>query len=169
MAGVNRIWRIGSSASNGLITDPAAEIVEFDETPIGSGQFFVSTSAEVTVDITESNSLKGNINQSQDGGVGSVRLHITGVIRGVPALAGRKMLLKWLYQDKTTTNFPTGRFGTVFGELPEFNLTPVGNDTGYGWLIENIQIIKDGEWKNKTSFIMILKYNGAISGLVANT
>lgn len=170
MAGVNRLWRIGSAASSGLITDPAAEIIEFDETPLPTkGQFVTSTRAEVSVDITETNTLKGNINQSQDGGVGFVRIYITGVVKGVPALTGRKMLLKWLYQDKTTTNFPHGRFGTVLQEFPEFNITPSGNiDTGYGWLIEDIELIKDAEWRTKTQFIITLKYNGNISGLVAN-
>lgn len=163
MTGLNRIWRIAPNGADGTITGSGNEILEFDEVPIPSGgQFFVSTRAEVSVDITETNALKGNINPSQDGGVGSVRLHITGIIKGVPAVAGRKMLLKWLYQDKTTENFEHGRFGTVLESLPEFDLTPVGGSSGYGWLIENIELIKDGEWKNKTSFIMILKYNGSI-------
>ncbi len=169
MAGVNRIWRV--NGTDGAITGSGNDIVEFDETPIPSkGQFVVSNRVEISVDITETSALKGNINPSQDGGVGHVRLFISGVIKGIPAITGRKMLLKWLYQDKTTSNFPHGRFGTVFADLPEFSITPVGTlDTGYGWLLEDLEIIKDGEWKSKTAFILTLKYNGNISGLVANT
>jgi len=170
MAGVNRIWRIGASETNGSVTNPNNEIIEFDETPVPTkGQFFTQSEIDVIVDITQTNALKGDINPSQDGGVGSVRYVVTGIIKGKPALDGRKKLLKWLLEDKTTTNFPHGRFGTSFTNIPELSVTPNGNaDTGYGWLLEDMKLIKDAEWDTKTSFILTLKFNGRKTGITNN-
>lgn len=170
MTGISRIWRIGSSESDGSITNPSNTVLEFDEAPVANNaQFVTNSEIDINVDITETNALKGDINPSQDGGVGSVRITITGVIKGKPALTGRKTLIKWLLEDKTTTNFPHGRFGTSLTNLPEFSITPNGNaDTGYGWLIEDIKISKDGEWASKTGFVMTLKYNGRKTGITNN-
>jgi hypothetical protein len=170
MAGLNRIWRIGGSASSGIITDPAATVIEFDEATVGTNQqFMTGIRAEISVDISQTNALKGDINPSQDGGVGSVRIYINGVIKGKGALSGRQNLTRWLLEDKTTTNFPHGRFGTVFVNLPEYDITPVGTaSTGYGWLIEDIEFVKDGEWKDKVVFNLTLKYNGSKTGIVSN-
>lgn len=170
MVGLNRIWRIGDSETNGAITNPNNTIIEFDESPVSNNvQFTTSFRAEISVDISQTNALKGDINPSQDGGVGSVRLYITGVIKGKGAVAGRQNLTRWLLEDKTTTNFEHGRFGTVLDKLPEYNITPDGTAaTGYGWLIEDIEFIKDGEWKNKVTFNIVLKYNGNKSGIISN-
>jgi len=169
MTGLNRIWRIGDSESNGAITNPNNTVIEFDEAIVDDSQFFTQTQVDIEVDITETSALKGDVNPSQDGGLGSIRIPITGVIKGKAAILGRQTLVRWLLEDKTTVNFPHGRFGTVFADLTEFNITPNGNaDTGYGWLIENIQFTKDGEWKNKTVFRMTLKYNGRKTGIINN-
>ena len=169
MAGLNRLWRIGDLESSGAITNPNNEVLEFDEAVADDSQFFNSTQVDIDVDITQTSALKGDVNPSQDGGVGSIRVHVTGIIKGRAAIAGRQTLIKWLLNDKTTPNFPHGRFGTVFADLTEFNITPVGTAaTGYGWLIEDIKLIKDGEWKNKTTFNMTLKYNGSKVGITNN-
>lgn len=172
MAGLNRMWRIAtaSSAAQGGIGVGTNVTIEFDEATVSRDkQFITSNKAEISVDISQTNALKGDINPSQDGGVGSVRLYINGVIKGNAAVAGRQNLTRWLLEDKTTPNFEHGRFGTVFKNLPEYNVTPDGTaDTGYGWLIEDIEFIKDGEWQDKTTFSMTIKYNGNKSGIVDN-
>ncbi len=172
MAGKNRMWRIAAASSSGQggIGVATNFTIEFDEATVARDQQFVrSTRAEISVDISQTNALKGDINPSQDGGVGSVRLYIAGVIKGNAAATGRQHLTRWLLEDKTTTNFPHGRFGTVFVNLPEFSITPNGTAaTGFGWLIEDIEFIKDGEWQDKTSFNMTIKYNGNKSAIIAN-
>lgn len=171
MAGLNRIWRIGSSASSALITDAAAKIIEFDEATVSTNQqYFKALRAEISVDISQTNALKGDINPSQDGGVGSVRLYINGVIKDGATRTMRERLIRWLLEDKTTTNFSQGRFGTVFVNYPEFNIQPLGtaDPVGYGWLIEDGEVSHDGEFKGKTVFSLTLKYNGNKSGIVDN-
>ena len=171
MAGLNRIWRIGDSASSALITDGAAKVVEFDEATVGTNQqYFKALRAEISVDISQTNALKGDINPSQDGGVGSVRLYINGVIKDGATTTMRERLIRWLLEDKTTTNFPHGRFGTVFVNYPEFSIQPLGTaaPVGYGWLIEDGEVSHEGEYKNKTVFSLTLKYNGNKSGIVDN-
>jgi len=171
MAGINRIWRIGDSASSALITDGAAVVIEFDEATVAANQqYFKALRAEVSVDISQTNALKGDINPSQDGGVGSVRVYVNGVMKNGTNKSNRKNLIRWGLEDKTTTNFPHGRFGTVFGNYPEFDIQPLGTaaPVGYGWLIEDIEVSHDGEYKDKTAFSMTLKYNGNKSGLIAN-
>ena len=171
MAGLNRIWRIGDSASSALITDAAAKVIEFDEATVGTNQqYFKALRAEISVDISQTNALKGDINPSQDGGVGSVRLYINGVIKDGATKTMRERLIRWLLEDKTTTNFPQGRFGTVFVNYPEFDVQPLGtaDPVGYGWLIEDGEVSHDGEYKGKTAFSLTLKYNGNKSGIIAN-
>ncbi len=82
----------------------------------------------------------------------------------------RERLIRWLLEDKTTTNFPQGRFGTVFVNYPEFDVQPLGtaDPVGYGWLIEDGEVSHDGEFKGKTVFSLTLKYNGNKSGIVDN-
>lgn len=169
MAGLNRLWRIGDSESNAAITNGNNTVIEFDEADGDDKQFMTQTTVTIDVDITTTQALKGDINPSQDGGVGSLRVIFNGVIKGSDAILGRQTLTRWLLESKTTTNFPHGRFGTVFADLKEFDIQPLGTlATGYGWLIEDIQFIKDGEWKNKTSFVLTLKYNGSKAGIIAN-
>ena len=72
MVGINRIWRIGDNETNGSITNPSNEIVEFDDVTLvqpsaGNAQFTTSARVNVTVDITQLSALKGDINPSQDG------------------------------------------------------------------------------------------------------
>lgn len=169
MAGLNRLWRIGDSESDGAITNPNNTVIDFDETISDDTQFFKTTEIDIQVDITETSALKGGPNPSQDGGVGSIRVPIGGVMKGKAALLGRQNLIRWALEDKTTTNFPHGRFGTVFSDLTEFNITPSGNaTTGYGWMLEDLKLNKEGEWQNKTIWSATLKYNGDKAGIIAN-
>jgi len=171
MAGINRIWRIGDSASSALITDGAAEIIEFDEATVSTNQqYFRAFRSEISRDVSQTNSLKGDVNPSQDGGVGSVRLYINGVMKNGTNKSNRKLFIKWLLNDGFTTNFPHGRYGTVFGNYPEFDVQPLGTaaPTGYGWLIEDGEISHDSEYKDKSAFSLTLKYNGNKSGITDN-
>jgi hypothetical protein len=169
MTGLNRIWRIGDSETNAAITNGNNTVIEFDEAVADDSQYVTGTTIDIDVDITQTSALKGDINPSQDGGVGSLRIMLKGVIKGKAAILGRQTLTRWLLEPKFTTNFPHGRFGTVLADLTEFNIEPLGTAaTGYGWMIEDIQFIKDGEWQNKTVFTMTLKYNGAKAGVIAN-
>lgn len=170
MAGINRIWRITEGQTNGAITNSSNQIVEFDEaTPANNQQYFTALRPEISTDISQTNALKGDINPSQDNGVGSVRVYINGVIKGKGALTKRKRLIRWSLEDKFTTEFPHGAFGTVFGNMPEMDITPVGDeDDGYGWLMEDFECTKEGDFDNKVMFSMTLKYNGRKTGLIAN-
>ena len=173
MAGLNRIWRIDtlSTSSQGAIGAALNTTIEFDEATVGTNQqYFKALRAEISVDISQTNALKGDINPSQDGGVGSVRLYINGVIKDGATKTMRERLIRWLLEDKTTTTFTQGRFGTVFVNYPEFNVQPLAtaDPVGYGWLIEDGEVSHDGEFKGKTVFSLTLKYNGNISGIVDN-
>jgi len=170
MAGINRLWRIKDGETDGGIDNVQNEIVEFDEaTPANNQQYFKGLKLEISIDISQTNALKGDINPSQDNGVGSVRVYINGVIKGKGSLTERKKLIKWAMQDKTTTDFPHGRFGTVLVNMPEMDIEPDGDaDTGFGWLIEDFEVSKEGEFDNKVMFSMTLKHNGNKSGIIAN-
>jgi len=169
MAGQNRIWRIGDSETDGAITNGNNTIIEFDELVVDDSQFFTNTEVEIDVDISQTSALKGDINPKQDGGVGSVTIPVRGFIKGKAAILGRQNMIRWLLEDKTTTNFPHGRFGTVFKDLTEFNITPDGNaDTGYGYMISDLKLSKEGEWQNKTIFSFNLIYNGRKTGIINN-
>ena len=173
MAGINRIWRIADSSTTaqGGIGAGSNVTIEFDEATVSTNQqYFKAFRSEISVDISQTNALKGDINPSQDGGVGSVRLYINGVMKNGTNKSNRKNLIRWLLEAKTTTNFPHGRFGTVFGNYPEFDVTPLGTaaPVGYGWLIEDGELSHDSEYKDKTLFSLTLKYNGNKSGIIGN-
>lgn len=169
MAAKNKIWRIGDSSSSGAEGGVGNVTLEFDDTVTDDSQFITQKIVDIDVDISQTNALKGDINPKQDGGVGSVTVPISGIIKGKTALAGRKLLFRWGLEAKFTTLFPHGRFGTSFENLEEMNIVPVGSaDTGYGFMIGNIQIIKDSEWQNKTSFTMDLIFNGRKTGIINN-
>lgn len=169
MAAKNKIWRIGDSSSNAAEGGVGNVTLEFDDTIADDTQFMSQKIVDIDVDISQTNALKGDINPKQDGGVGSVTVPISGFIKGKTALAGRKLLFRWALESKFTANFPHGRFGTEFENLEELNIVPVGDaDTGYGFMIGNVQIIKDSEFQNKTSFTMDLIYNGRKTGIVNN-
>lgn len=169
MAAKNVIWRIGDSDTLAGKGQGANVSLEFDDTVADDTQFMNSKAVNIDIDISQTSALKGDINPKQDGGVGSVTVPISGVIKGKTALAGRKLLLRWALEPKFTTNFPHGRFGTEFENFEELNITPSGNaDTGYGYMIGNVQIVKDSEYQNKTTFTLDLIYNGRKTGLTNN-
>ena len=171
MVGLNRIWRIATSSSSvqEAIGEGNNTVIEFDESLANDKLFVTQTTVTIDTDITQTSALKGDINPLQDGGVGGVTITINGVIKGKNAIAGRQLLTRWNLESKTTPTFPHGRFGTVFNDLKEFDITPLGTAaTGYGWMIEDIQFIKDGEWQNKTPFVITLRYNGSKAGIIAN-
>ena len=173
MAGINQIWRIADSSSTAQGGEGAGSnvTIEFDEATVAANQqYFKAIRAEISVDISQTNALKGDVNPSQDGGVGSVRIYINGVMKNGTNKSNRKNLIRWLLEAKTATNFPIARFGTTFGNYPEFNITPLATaaPVGYGWLIEDGEFSHDSEYKDKTVFSLTLKYNGNKSGIINN-
>ena len=169
MVAKNKIWRIGDSSSDPAEGGVGNVTLEFDDTVADDTQFISQKVIDIDVDISQTNALKGDINPKQDGGVGSVTVPISGFIKGKTALAGRKLLIRWGLEAKFTTLFPHGRFGTSFENLEEMNIVPVGDaDTGYGFMIGNIQIVKESLTQNKTVFTMDLIYNGRKTGIINN-
>ena len=171
MAAKNQIWRIATSSSSAQGAKGAGSNVtlDFDDVVVDDSQFMNQKIVDIDIDISQTSALKGDNNPKQDGGVGSVTIPISGFIKGKTALAGRKTLLRWALEPKFTTAFPHGRFGTVFENFEEFNIEPVGDaDTGYAFMIGNVQLTKESEYQNKTSFTMDLIYNGRVAGIIAN-
>lgn len=68
-----------------------------------------------------------------------------------------------MLEDKTinVTNkvFPKGRFGLRLNDFTALNLTPTA-DRGY--ILSNVEFIRDGETKGKLQFVATLRFNGSI-------
>jgi len=97
-------------------------------------------------------------------GLAGVDVQVTGQIRQTSSItADLKHLVTWLQEDKTIqTGFSKGRFGLRMDDMPQFNITPTAT---YGYVLAQARIIRDGEFKDKASVVITLRFSGDPVGI----
>ena len=153
MAGNSAIWRDGTEAA--ATTDK----IEFNEGSVTPGGNIMNSSFVITTGIAR-NERPGAMDKLQDTGVSGVTVTVTGTAEdpeGTGKTLGHK-LKEWLLEAKTVTStFPKGRFGLRLDDFPCFDMTP---NTVKGYMLESVDIRRDGETKGKISFVIVLRFNG---------
>jgi hypothetical protein len=153
--GQSCIWRDGTETSS-------SDKIEFNDGAVVNEQgriiqtkFTISSSVAV-------NEMPGAVDKLQDTGVQGITIYVTGSIED-PKTAGKLAAHKfkeWMLEDKTTTStYPKGRFGLRLNDFDVLNLTP---GTNRGYILSNIEFIRDGETKGKLQFVATLRFNGTI-------
>lgn len=117
-------------------------------------KFTISSSVAV-------NELPGGVDKLQDTGVQGITVFVTGSIQDpqVDGLDTAQKFKQWMLEDKTSTALPKGRFGLRLNDFTALNLTPTA-DRGY--ILSNIEFIRDGDTKGKLQFVATLRFNGSI-------
>lgn len=117
-------------------------------------KFTISSSVAV-------NELPGAVDKLQDTGVQGITIYVTGSIQDpqVDGLDTAQKFKQWMLEDKTSTALPKGRFGLRLNDFTALNLTPTA-DRGY--ILSNIEFIRDGDTKGKLQFVATLRFNGSI-------
>ena len=117
-------------------------------------KFIISSSVAV-------NELPGAIDKLQDTGVQGITIYVTGSIQDpqVDGLDTAQKFKQWMLEDKTSTALPKGRFGLRLNDFTALNLTPTA-DRGY--ILSNVEFIRDGDTKGKLQFVATLRFNGSI-------
>lgn len=117
-------------------------------------KFTISSSVAV-------NELPGAVDKLQDTGVQGITIFVTGSIQDpqVDGLDTAQKFKQWMLEDKTSTALPKGRFGLRLNDFTALNLTPTA-DRGY--ILSNIEFIRDGDTKGKLQFVATLRFNGSI-------
>jgi hypothetical protein len=153
------IWRDGAEPST---TGGTEDIIEFGSTAIVNlGANITNVGFRIPTGIAV-NQVPGQINKLQDTGVSGVTIDITGVIAdpqgtGIGAV---KTLKAWALEAKTVdTTFPKGRFGLRLNDFKGFDMTPTETK---GYMLENIEFGREGETLGKATFVITLRFNGAI-------
>ena len=155
--GQSAIWRDGAEPTTEVGTE---DIIQFmDDAVVNSAGSIVNTSFNITTGIAR-NERPGALDKLQDTGTNGITITVTGNIIDQEG-NGKKVEHKfkeWLLEPKTVTStFPKGRFGLRLNDFPVFNMTP---NTVKGYMLESIEMIRDGETKGKISFIAVLRFNG---------
>ena len=106
----------------------------------------------------------GQINEVQDMGLQGIDIQVTGQIRQTSSTSkDLSHLVTWLQEDKTNqTSFPKGIFGLRMDDMPQFNVQPSAT---YGYVLAQTRIIRDGEYKEKSSVVITLRFSGDPQGL----
>ncbi len=97
-------------------------------------------------------------------GLQGIDVQITGQLRETSSLSGDlSNLVTWLQEDKTEqTLFPKGIFGLRMNDMPQFNVEPTFT---FGYVLAQTRIIRDGEFKQKASVVITLRFSGDPQGL----
>ena len=121
-------------------------------------KFTISSSVAV-------NELPGAVDKLQDTGVQGITIFVTGSIQDpqVDGLDTAQKFKQWMLEDKTTTALPKGRFGLRLNDFTALNLTPSNaNNNERGYILSNVEFIRDGDTKGKLQFVATLRFNGSI-------
>lgn len=153
------IWRDGAEPTGSVGTE---DIIEFgDAAVVNLGAHITNVDFRTPTGLAV-NQVPGQINKIQDTGVSGVTIDITGVITdpngtGIGAV---KTLKAWALEAKTVdTTFPKGRFGLRMDDFNAFDMTPT---TTKGYILENVELGREGETYGKATFVLTLRFNGAI-------
>ena len=97
-------------------------------------------------------------------GLQGIDVQVTGQIRQTSSTTNDlSNLVTWLQEDKTVqATFPKGRFGLRMDDLPQFNVQP---SLLFGYVLAQTRIIRDGEYKEKASVVITLRFSGDPQGL----
>lgn len=117
-------------------------------------KFTISSSVAV-------NELPGAVDKLQDTGVQGITIYVTGSIQDpqVDGLDTAQKFKQWMLEDKTSTALPKGRFGLRLNDFTALNLTPT---VDRGYILSNVEFIRDGDTKGKLQFVATLRFNGSI-------
>jgi hypothetical protein len=121
-------------------------------------KFTISSSVAV-------NELPGAVDKLQDTGVQGITIYVTGSIQDpqVDGLDTAQKFKQWMLEDKTTTALPKGRFGLRLNDFTALNLTPSNaSNNERGYILSNVEFIRDGDTKGKLQFVATLRFNGSI-------
>ena len=121
-------------------------------------KFTISSSVAV-------NELPGAVDKLQDTGVQGITIYVTGSIQDpqVDGLDTAQKFKQWMLEDKTSTALPKGRFGLRLNDFTALNLTPSNaSNNERGYILSNVEFIRDGDTKGKLQFVATLRFNGSI-------
>jgi hypothetical protein len=169
MAGQSALWQVQTSAANGTeSTATSTNTVLFNEAPVvASGGVIFSSEYNIRNSVAENPKVDGNNNDVQDMGLDGIDVQITGIIKDSDSSnATIAKLMAWVKETKTTTGFTEGRLGLRVDDFPHFNMTPTST---YGFVLQSLKFVRDGETKNKAGFVLVVRVGGDVSGwLTAN-
>ena len=159
------IWRATSSGAEPTTYNGNEDIIEFNTGAVVNNEGYIlqtkfSISSSVAV-----NELPGGVDKLQDTGVQGITVTVTGSIND-PQTAGldpAHKIKQWMLEDKTNTSFPKGRFGLRLNDFNGLNLTPSNaSNNERGYILSNVEFIRDGDTKGKLQFVATLRFNGSI-------
>lgn len=167
MAGQSAIWWVKSGAADGLEATAVAdttnhadgEIILFNETPVVSkGGHVFNSEFRIRNSVAENPRVDGNGNDVQDMGLDGIDVQITGLVKDSDASNDSiSKFMQWINETKTTTGFTQGRFGLRIDDFPYFNMVPTST---YGYVLNDISFVREGERTNKVGVIFSLRVGG---------
>jgi hypothetical protein len=156
--GQSCIWRDGTETSSSDKIEFNSGAVVNEQGRIIQTKFTISSSVAV-------NEMPGAVDKLQDTGVQGITIYVTGSIED-PKTSGKLSAHKfkqWMLEDKTNSSFPKGRFGLRLNDFDVLNLTPSNaSNNERGYILSNIEFIRDGETKGKLQFVATLRFNGLV-------
>lgn len=169
MAGQSAIWQVQTSAANGTeATATSGNTILFNETPVvSSGGVIFTTEFNVRNSIAENPKVSGDGNEVQDMGLDGIDVQVTGMFKDSDASnTSITELMSWIKAAKTTTGYTQGRFGLRLDDFPYFNMVPTST---YGYVLGNVQFVRDPNKVNKVGIVLTLRVGGDVSAwLTAN-
>jgi hypothetical protein len=164
-AAQSAIWRATGSGTEPSTQNGNEDIIEFNSgSVVNNNGVLIQTKFTLSSSVAV-NELPGAVDKLQDTGVQGITIYVTGSIED-PKTGGLDPAHKfkqWMLEDKTNSSFPKGRFGLRLDDFDALDLTPSNSSSNErGYILSNVEFIRDGETKGKLQFVATLRFNGAI-------
>lgn len=162
------IWRAVTAGQGAEGDASTPNKIEFNPEPVvATGSYVFNTEVNYRNATPENPRVAGQINEVQDMGLQGIDIQVTGQLRNVKTAdvntSDLSKLVVWLQEGKTVqAGFPKGRFGLRMDDMPQFNVEP---STTYGYVLAQVRVIRDGEYKDKAGVVITLRFSGDPSGL----
>jgi hypothetical protein len=151
------IWRDGAEPTTTVGTE---DIIEFGTGAlVNTGAHITNVAGRMPTGIAR-NERPGAMDKLQDTGIIGLTVDISGVVEDPwnGGLAAVSTMKAWAFEAKTVdTTFPKGRFGLRLNDFGLYNLVPTST---LGYMLSNLEFIRNGETKGKAEFVMTLRLNG---------
>lgn len=163
------MWRATTSDGASEASAAAANIIEFNESPIvTTGKYIMTTEINWRVSVPENERVGGNNNNVQDMGVDGLDYQVTGKLKDSSSTSDTHalaILRDWQREDKKINpDYKKGRFGIRLDDMPQFNVTP---SSTYGLVLANVRLVRDPDTSFIAGFVLNLRYGGDFDGVGA--
>lgn len=164
------LWQVQSGAANGTrATATDTFTIKFNAQPvITTGGIIFSQEFNIRNSTPENESVGDNNNEIEDMGIDGIDIQVTGTFYDKKSNPDIKKFIQFMLEAKAgveAVGFEVGRFGLELTNFPWFDVDPSAT---FGYLLNSIRWIDDGNEPGRVGFVATLRLAGALETALKN-